>query len=216
MGRGRRGGAPAAEVVGGDLDAARAGFCAAAAGRAAREAPPGDFRAMALSVKRAMDARWDPVWHVVAGEAFGCFMTCLEGSYCYLRVPPSLPGRPRDTMFVVFRSQALHPGLPADGAIPRGGLSGLLGDAEGAAPAPQAEAEAEEANHFQGDLDDLGSKIQTLRRSISIFVRTPAGEEGKLGHDAPPPAPLVVGVAEGSEPPQAREPASAPAPRMRG
>ena len=209
MGRGRRGGAPAAEVVGGDLDPARAGFCAAAAGRAAREAPPGDFRAMALSVKRAMDARWDPVWHVVAGEAFGCFMTCLEGSYCYLRVPLSLPERPRDTMFVVFRSQALHPGLPADDAIPQG-LRGLLGDAEGAAPAPPAEAVGEEVNHFQGDLDDLGSKIQTLRRSISIFVRTPAGEEGKLGHDAPPPAPR--GLAEGSDPPKAREPASAPTP----
>ena len=210
MGRGRRGGAPAAEVVGGDLDPARARFAAAAAGRAAREAPPGDFRAMALSVKRAMDARFDPVWHVVAGEAFGCFMTCLEGSYCYLRVPPSLPSRSRDTMFVVFRSQALHPGE----AVPLGGRSRLLGDAEtAAAPPPRpppAQAAAEESDHFQGDLDDLGSKIQTLRRSISIFVRTPAGGGGEQGHDAPLPAP--PGVAEGSDSPRAPEPASVPTP----
>ena len=165
---------------------------------------------MALSVKRAMDARFDPVWHVVAGEAFGCFMTCLEGSYCYLRVPPSLPSRSRDTMFVVFRSQALHPGE----AVPLGGRSRLLGDAEtAAAPPPRpppAQAAAEESDHFQGDLDDLGSKIQTLRRSISIFVRTPAGGGGEQGHDAPLPAP--PGVAEGSDSPRAPEPASVPTP----
>ena len=194
MARARRGGgSSAAEVVGGDLEAGRAGFCAAAAGRAAREAAPGDFRAMALAVKRAMDARWDPVWHVVAGEAFGCFMTCLEGSYCYLRVPPDPPGgRARDTLFVVFRSQALLPAAPREAEAPRAGADGAC---TGVLNAPHEEEEARGApatgaSQLHGDLDDLGSKIQTLRRSISIFMRTPPQEvPGRGGAPSPPGRP---------------------------
>ena len=104
-------------------------------------------------------------------------MTCLEGSYCYLRVPPDPPGgRPRDTLFVVFRSQALLPAAPQKGEARAGARAGA-GGGHGKAPREEGEAVGEPAtstSQLHGDLDDLGSKIQTLRRSISIYMRTPA------------------------------------------
>lgn len=110
----------------------------------------------------------DPVWHCVAGERFGSFMTSLEGHYACVKVNETV-------VFLIFKCHGVTAAASTESGAPRSANSSWLSSEPRASPRPSPLKDVTNAGRggsgaaVAESLTKLGERIAAMQAGISLL-----------------------------------------------